>query len=163
MRSGFIVAAVGASLALAAGAPPAAADSLSRSVSVHAPPAEVWAAIGPFCAIAQWHPAIGSCRDDGRQPSTRTLLTKDGKATFVELQTARSERLRFYSYTFTSAPVPVVHYSSTIRVVGQPDGTSVVTWSGVYTPDAGKAAEADAALNGIYRSGLDAIKGRFPE
>lgn len=162
MRSVLVVAALGASLALAAGAPSAAA-SLSQSVSVRAPPTEVWAAIGPFCAIAQWHPAIGSCADDGLRPSTRTLVTKDGKATFVELQTARNERQRFYSYTFKSAPVPVTRYSSTIRVVGRPDGTSTVTWSGVYTPDAGKAQEADAALSGIYRSGLDAIKGRFPE
>lgn len=163
MRPLLIVAALGAGAALVTAAQPAAAASLSQSVSVHASPAAVWAVVGPFCAIAQWHPAIGSCTDDGRQPSTRTLVTKDGKATFVERQTARSERQRSYSYTFSSAPVPVTRYSSTLRVVGKPDGTSTVTWSGVYTPDTGKAQEADAALSGIYRSGLDAIKGLFPE
>jgi uncharacterized protein YndB with AHSA1/START domain len=160
MRLRFIVAAMATSVTLVAAAD---AATLSRSVSVQASPAEVWRVVGPFCAIAQWHPAIGSCAEDRSDPATRTLVTKDGKATFVEVQTGRSERRRFYSYAFKSAPVPVTGYSSTIRVAGTPDGHAIVTWSGAYTPDAGKAAAADAALSGIYQSGLDAIKARFAD
>ncbi len=115
--------------------------------------------IGPFRAIAQWRPAIGSCADDHGAPPTRTLVIKDGAATFVEIQTARSERS--YSYAFKSAPVPVTHYASTIKVVARPDGTSTVTWSGAYTPDLGQASAADAALAGIYETGLNAIRQRF--
>jgi hypothetical protein len=153
--------ALGAVIVLAAGAQSAAAASLSRSVEVKGSPAAVWSKVGSFCAIAQWHPAIGSCADDRGAPPTRTLLTRDGKARFVEVQTARSETGRYYSYAFKSAPVPVTHYVSTIRVVGKDDGTSTVTWSSTYRPDAGRAKEASDALTGIYDSGLEAIKGMF--
>jgi hypothetical protein len=146
---------------LATGAHSAAAASLSRSVEVKGSPAAVWSKVGPFCAIAQWHPAIGSCAEDHGAPPTRTLVTKDGKATFVEVQTARSETGRSYSYAFRSAPIPVTHYVSTIRVVGRDGGTSTVTWSSTYTPDAGRAREASDALTGIYETGLDAIKAMF--
>ncbi|MBW8815399.1 MAG: SRPBCC family protein [Caulobacterales bacterium] len=145
----------------AAAAAPAEAASLRRSVDVDASPETVWSAIGPFCAIAAWHPAIGSCAEDARGPVVRTLVTKDGKATFVEIQTARSQAERSYSYTFKSAPIPVTGYASTLRVLAKADGTSTVTWSGAYTPDAGQAKAADEALAGIYESGLAAIKARF--
>lgn len=155
------LAGVALALGLVAGAVPASADTLSRSVDVRGSPAEVWAVVGPFCAIARWHPAIGSCAEDRGTPPVRTLVTKDGKATFVEVQTARSETRRSYSYVFRSAPVPVTHYASTISVAAKGDGTSTVTWKGAYTPDAGQAKAADAALSGIYESGLEAIKVRF--
>jgi len=139
-------------------AAPASATTLSRSVDVAASPDTVWAAVGGFCAIGEWHPAIASCREDGKTPSTRTLITKDG-AKFVELRTGRSARQ--YAYTFLSSPVPVSHYLSTFRVTGKGDGGSTITWSSVYTPDAGKAEAAEAALTGIYESGLAAIKAKL--
>jgi hypothetical protein len=149
----------GAAVLLGAAAGPACADTLSRSVEVTAPPATVWAMIGPFCAIQDWHPAIGTCVLDGKTPPTRTLVTKDGQATFVELQTARSAA--GYSYTFVSSPVPVSRYVSTIKVEARRGGGSTVTWSSAYTPDAGKADDARAALTGIYESGLAAIQARL--
>lgn len=147
--------------ALLAGASPASAATLSRSVDVNASPASVWATIGPFCAIARWHPAIGSCAEDRGSPPVRTLVTKDGKATFVEVQTARNDRKRSYSYSFRSAPVPVTRYVSTISVAAKGEGASTVTWASVYTPDAGKEKAASDALSGIYESGLTAIRAMF--
>ncbi len=138
-------------------AAPASAITLSRSVDVTASPDKVWAAVGGFCAIADWHPAIRSCREDGKTPSTRTLVTKDG-ATFVELRTGQNEAKRRYAYTFLSSPVPVNQYLSTFQVTGKGDGGSTITWSSVYTPVPGKAEAAQAALSGIYESGLAAIK-----
>jgi hypothetical protein len=146
-------------LLAAAGASPAPAATLSRSVDVQGDPAAVWSMIGPFCAIKDWHPAIGACSLDGRSTPTRTLVTKDGKATFVELQTGHAARS--YSYTFVSSPLPVSHYSSTITVRGKAHNASTVTWSGTYTPDPGREAAADAALSGIYESGLAAIKAKL--
>lgn len=144
---------------IVAGALPASAATLSRQVDVAATPFAVWSAIGPFCAIADWHPAIATCTDDGKTPSTRTLVTKDGKATFVERQIAR--RNFAYSYTFVSSPLPVTDYRSTLKVSARGGGHSTVTWSGVYVPDPGKEAEADAALGGIYEAGLASIKQKF--
>lgn len=145
-------------IGLSAAASPGA--SLSRSIDVKGTPRTVWGIIGGYCAIGEWHPAIGSCTEDGRSPPTRTLHTKDG-ATFVELQTGRSDRTFRYSYTFTSSPVPVTHYVSTFKVVAKTRNTSTVIWTGVYLPDPGKEKAARDALNGIYESGLTAIRAKL--
>jgi len=147
--------------ALGAGTASASADSLSRSVDVNGTPAEVWSAIGPFCAIKDWLPPVGSCTEDGKTPPTRTLVTKDGSATFVETETARSEEKRSYSYTFKSSPLPVTHYNSTIEVAAKGPNRSTVTWSSTYTPNEGKEKEAKEALSGIYAAGLDSVKAWF--
>jgi hypothetical protein len=144
---------------LSAGA--ASAASLSRSVDVEGTPSAVWLMIGPFCAIKDWLPPVGTCTEDGKVPPTRTLVTKDGKATFVELQTARSDTKYFYTYTFQSSPLPVTHYTSTIKVAAKSKGVSTVTWSGVYMPEHGKEKDANDALSGIYQAGLDAIKAKL--
>jgi Polyketide cyclase / dehydrase and lipid transport len=139
----------------------AAAESpaaVARSVVVQGTPAEVWAMIGSFCAIENWLPPVGTCTEDGKTPPTRTLVTRDGSATFVERETARSDSENFYSYVFVSSPLPVTRYSATIRVAANGQNGSTVTWNGTYTPDAGKGDEAAAALDGIYKSGLESIQ-----
>lgn len=161
LRVATAVASVYALASVATAASPASADSLSRSLDVNGTPAEVWSVIGPFCAIKDWLPPVGSCTEDGGTPPTRTLVTKDRSATFVETQTARSEEKRSYSYTFKSSPLPVTRYVSTIEVAAKGPGRSTVTWSSTYTPDEGKETEAKEALSGIYLAGLNAIKARF--
>ncbi len=146
---------------LIVGVSPACGATLSRSVDVKGAPSAVWSMIGPFCAIADWHPAIGSCTTDGKARPTRTLVTKDGMATFVELQTARSDAKHRYSYTFESSPVPVTGYTSTIQVVGKSRGVSTVTWSSAYSPNPGKEKDARETLSGIYESGLAEIKAKL--
>jgi hypothetical protein len=153
-------AALGA-VALSLGSFAASAANLSRSIEVNAAPASVWSAIGAFCAIKDWLPPVGICIEDGKTPPIRTLVTKDGKAAFVEKQTARSEAEHSYSYTFVSSPLPVTNYSSTIKVTAKGEGVSVVTWTGTYTPDSGKEKDASDALTGVYESGLAGIKARL--
>ncbi|HEV2650684.1 MAG TPA: SRPBCC family protein [Rhizomicrobium sp.] len=139
----------------------AAAASLSRSVNVNATASQVWSVIGPFCAIRDWHPVVGTCSQDAANPPTRTLVTKDGTVTFVEPQIARNESERFYTYTFRSSPFPVTHYMGTIWVVPNADNTSTVLWTGTYTPLAGKEQEAEADFAGVFDAGLAALKTRF--
>ena len=140
---------------------PASAASLSRSVTVDADASAVWSAIGPFCAIKDWHPAIGTCSVDGGTPPTRTLVTKDGKTIFVEPQIARNEAERFYTYSFKSSPFPVTHYMGTIWVVPNGAHASTVLWTGTYTPLPGRDKDAYIAFAGVYDAGLAALKARF--
>ena len=140
---------------------PAHTASLTRSINVNGSPATVWAAIGPFCSISEWHPAIASCSEDGKSPPTRTLKTRDGDATFVELQTARNPIRHSYSYTFISAPIPVTNYNSTLSIFANGHGGSTVRWSGVYRPNPGMDLAAANALSGIYVSGLQSIQARL--
>lgn len=145
-------------IASTAPAPPA---SLTRSINVQGSPAAVWAAIGAFCSIAAWHPAIASCREDGKVPPTRILKTRAGDATFIERQLSRNETDHSYSYTFTSAPIPVTNYNSTLSVLPNGHRGSTVIWSGVYMPNPGMDQAAANALSGIYESGLRSIKARL--
>jgi polyketide cyclase/dehydrase/lipid transport protein len=154
-------AALGALAALSANASPAFAATLSRSVDISGSPSAVWSMIGPFCAIKDWLPPVGTCTENGASPAERTLVTKDGKATFVETQTARSDAEHSYSYTFKSSPLPVTNYASTIKVVSKSEGVSTVIWSSTYIPDAGKEQAALDALTGIYEAGLASIKAKF--
>ena len=138
---------------------PASAAELTRSVDVTATPAQVWSVIGPFCAIKDWHPVVGTCTEDGKTPPTRTLVTKDGKVTFVEPETARTDHS--YSYTFAASPFPVTHYTGTISVVAKGSDGATIVWHGTYTPNPGKAKEATADFAGVYETGLAALKTRF--
>lgn len=140
---------------------PVFAATLSRSADVSGTVSAVWSMIGPFCAIKDWLPPVGTCTETGSSPAERILVTKDGKATFIEMQTARSEAEHSYSYTFKSSPLPVTDYTSTLKVVAKGDGVSTVTWSSTYVPNAGKEHDARKALTGIYESGLASIKAKF--
>jgi hypothetical protein len=154
--------ATAAAFAAAAGlATPAAAatEALSRSVVVKGEPGRVWAKIGGFCAIGEWHPAIASCALDGRSPVTRTLKTRDGQATFVERQVRQAHWS--YAYTFTASPLPVSGYLSTFKVAAARRGETRVSWSGSYVPAAGQEEAARAALTGIYDQGLAAIAAKL--
>lgn len=157
-----LINAIAASLALGmGGAGAASAATVSRSVVVDGEPAAVWSVIGPYCAIKDWLPPVGTCTEDGANPPTRTLVTKDGKATFVERQVARRDDQHRYSYTFVSSPLPVTHYTATIKVSAAGHGKSLVSWQGKYTPAAGQEKAAHEALEGIYAAGLDSIRARF--
>jgi hypothetical protein len=141
-----------------AGPVAASAATVTKSIDVNGSPEQVWAAIGPFCSIQDWHPAIGKCTTDGKTPPTRTLVTKDGKATFVELQTARDDKGYSYSYAIKTSPLPLTDYNSTIKVAAKGSSMSTITWNSTFTPASGKEAAAEDAVGGIYQSGLDAVK-----
>jgi Polyketide cyclase / dehydrase and lipid transport len=155
------LAALGAVALLGPGIAPASAATISRSADVKASVSAVWSLIGPFCAIKDWLPPVGQCIEDGRSPPTRILVTRDGKAAFVETQTARSEAEHSYSYSFLSSPLPVSNYTSTIKVTAKGDAAAIITWTGSYTPDHGMEKAASDALSGVYDAGLAEIRARL--
>ena len=139
----------------AAPTPEAAAPTLSRSVTVTADAATVWTLIGPFCSLSDWHPVVGSCTigDDG----TRTIITADGSATFIEREVARDDAAQTYSYAIISSPLPIADYIATISVNETAPGVSTITWSSHYTAFDGQDEAAAAALAGIYEAGFAGI------
>jgi hypothetical protein len=158
INAGAMALLVAAGASFSSAAPAATPAAISRSAVVQGAPEAVWAMIGSFCAIERWLPPVGTCSEDGGVPPVRTLVTRDGAATFVERQTARSDAETSYSYVFVSSPLPVTRYASTIRVKAYGPGMSTVTWSATYVPDAGQEDAAATALDDIYESGLESIQ-----
>ena len=70
--------------------PAAMALEVTKSVDAPEPPAVAWKAIGDFCGIANWHPAVAKCEPSTKDGATMRLLTlKDGAKNFGEVAVIR--------------------------------------------------------------------------
>ncbi len=106
-------AAIGLSLLVLTVVPASAIESSVKASSAASADA-VWAKIGDFCGIGNWHPAIEKCAlsADGKM---RTLSLKGG-GTIVEKLEKRDDAAHSYSYSIVESPLPVANYMSTISV-----------------------------------------------
>jgi len=116
--------------------------------------ADVWAKIGDFCGIGNWHPAVEKCvlSADGKE---RTLSLKGG-GTIVEDLVTWDAKDHSYTYTIKSSPLPVEDYKSTIKV--EPHGkSSMIVWTGHYKEKGAPAEKAKEVIDGVYKGGADAL------
>ncbi|MFP5512762.1 MAG: SRPBCC family protein [Alphaproteobacteria bacterium] len=150
---------ISAALLLAAG--PALALEVREQATIKAPIEQVWNQIAPFCAIADWHPAVEGCtlrKTGGMQE--RDLALKGGGAIQERLMSvsAGKHRLR---YTLLSGPLPVKNYSSTIRLSSVDARTTRITWSSSFEASGAPDAEARKTIAGIYTSGFEGLRKRL--
>lgn len=140
----------------------ATAAEVERAVEIPAAPDEVWAKIGDFCAIADWHPAITSCEAVEKAGTTYRYLTAEDGATFDEQLMQLDDDTRLYEYTIIESPLPVLSYLSTFSVTpGIDENTSMVIWQSKFTSLGVDDEEAEAIIAGIYEAGLEGIAGEF--
>ncbi|MEM7042342.1 MAG: SRPBCC family protein [Pseudomonadota bacterium] len=147
---------------LAAGlvATPALAIDLSESVDVAASPADAWAAIGDWCSIKDWHPVIAECEAYEEDGKTMRKLTIGDGGELIEEQTAMDADAMSFSYTINESPLPIADYASTMAVTENGDGATV-TWSSSYAANGVTDDEALELMRGIYRAGLDELRGKL--
>lgn len=147
---------------LAAGlvATPALAIDLSESVDVAASPADAWAAIGDWCSIKDWHPVIAECEAYEEDSKTMRKLTTGDGGELIEEQTAMDADAMSFSYTINESPLPIADYASTMAVTENGDGATV-TWSSSYAANGVTDDEALELMRGIYRAGLDELRGKL--
>jgi hypothetical protein len=153
VRMGIVVAAlVGATPALAVDA---AQSGMAASAGVD----KVWAAVGDFCGIGAWHPALAGCElseKDGAK--IRTLTLKDNGGTIVEKLVDWSDSGHSYTYEILEpGPLPVANYKSTISVSDDGKGGSVIGWVGSFDAAGASDADAKAAIEGVYKGGIDGL------
>ena len=132
----------------------------STSIEISASPEQVWQLIGGFDSLPDWLPYIPSSKvtEGGR---VRHLANPDGD-TIVERLEVFNDKERYYTYSIMKAPFPVTDYLSTIRVKEGTDGkTSLVEWSGNFTPVGVSDEEAINLFHGIYKDGLEALQQAF--
>lgn len=160
-----------AALVLAPGLALAAAPTLkvSKSVTIHAPAATVWAKVKDFNALNTWHPAVAKdeiVAGTNNHPGAQRKLTLGNGGEVDEKLESFSDAHRRFGYTIVGGVLPVSDYHSTVRVIAAGKDTSKVTWSGTFKrKDTGDHPAADAddktattAISGVYQSGLDNLK-----
>ncbi len=136
----------------------AQATEVKETGEINAAPDKVWAAIGDFCGIGSWHPAVTKC-DLSEDKKTRILTLGNG-ATITETQEAWDDAGMSYSYRIQESPLPVQNYLSTIKVSGA-DGKSTIEWSSSFEPKGATEDEAKAVISGIYKAGFEGIAKKF--
>lgn len=152
---------LGISAVLLLAAAPALALEVREQATIKAPIERVWNQIAPFCAIADWHPAVEGCtlrKTGGTQE--RDLALKGGGAIQERLMSvsAAKHRLR---YTLLSGPLPVKNYNSTIRLSAVDASTTRITWSSSFEASGAPDAEARKTIAGIYTSGIEGLRKRL--
>ena len=142
-------------------------QKVSEKIGIAAPAAAVWARIGNFDALKDWHPAVAdSAADKGNsEGSVRIVRLKGGGQIVESLESHDAARMRYSYRAKDGGALPVTNYTSTISVVA--DGEqSVVEWRGAFyrgypnndpPPDRNDEA-AVKAVTGVYQSGLAALK-----
>jgi hypothetical protein len=121
----------------------------------------LWVRFGDWCGIAEWHPAVRSC-SSGKEGNAlyRTLALTDGGKIKEKLL---GVKLGTYRYAIVESPLPVKNYEAQFSIV--PDKTHAdevdIAWSATYDAADGKSdAEAQAAIDGILKGGLQSIKAK---
>jgi hypothetical protein len=149
-----------------------------ETVTINAAPDKVWKVMGNFQDMS-WLPGVKSTtgtggnstdpKNDDNEVARRTL-TLDNGAQIQEGLYKYNAETHSYSYRIDKVDtkvLPVNDYSSTISVEASGDGKgSTVTWKGAFyrgymnnDPPAGQDdAAAKAAVQKIYRAGLDNLK-----
>lgn len=135
--------------------------SVSKTIAIKAPAAEVWAKIKDFNALNGWHPAVSKDEivdgDNNKVGAVRLLTLNDGGTIKEELQ-AWDDAGMTYSYKILESVLPVSDYESTIKVEPLGDGACRVSWSGSFSAGKGKDDQtARDTIGGIYDAGLENI------
>lgn len=142
-------------------------QKVTEQVTLEAPAAVVWAKIGNFDALKDWHPAVtASPADKGNQVGSIRTLTLEGGGTMIETLEAYDDAKMRYSYRAKDGgALPVTNYTSTISVRDE-GGKAVVEWRGAFyrgypnndpPPDRNDEA-AIRAITGVYQAGLANLK-----
>ena len=120
---------------------------------IKASPSAVWAKIGEWCAIKDWHPAIAAC--DASRKGFRTLTLKDGGKIVEKLIKTGPNS---YSYDIIESPLPVKNYAATLAAKADSLGSTDLTWTAKFDAKGKPDSEAAAVIQGIFAKGLKNIK-----
>jgi hypothetical protein len=137
-------------------AAPAFALNVKKQIQTPAAPAKAWNAIGDFCGLATWLPAVAGCQLSRVDGVVLRTLSLNGGGTVVEKLIRWDARKRSYTYGIVSGPLPVANYVSTLSVAPAGKG-SVVSWTGDFAAAGAPDDKAVATIAGLYDSGLASL------
>ncbi|ORE95769.1 hypothetical protein ATO13_02885 [Stappia sp. 22II-S9-Z10] len=132
------------------------AADVSGTVTTTADAKAAWAALGDFCGIEAWHPAVTACSMEDHGGTKRRTLTLGDGSTIVEDLVAWDDADMAYTYRIIESPLPVDNYESTIKVTSTADGARV-DWTGTFDPKGMSEGDAVGVMQGVYDAGLTGI------
>ena len=130
-------------------------DRIQLWVSLPEAPETVWAAIGGFDAIADWHPEVESVELVEIEGETHRHLRAADGGLFLERLAETGEH--HYSYETVDSPLPLSGHRATLSCVAEEGGCHVF-WSAIFEP---QDPVADEIVEGFFRVGLEALRDRF--
>ncbi|MEQ8290369.1 MAG: SRPBCC family protein [Gammaproteobacteria bacterium] len=131
---------------------------IENTVTVNAGLEQVWAKVGDFCAIQEWHPAVAKCEAyDDHGSMYRTLTLGDGGKVSEK---HGGEEANAYSYYIKKSPFPVKTYKATFMAESDGSGTKI-TWKARFKSKGASDEEAKATMQGVFDAGIESIKGMF--
>jgi hypothetical protein len=136
-------------------ASPALALEAKKEMKVEGTADAAWTAIGEFCEISSWHPAVEQCELSEKDGKTLRTLSLKGGGTIVEELVEFDADDRSYTYVILESPLPVANYKSTIQV--EDEGGTVIAWEGSFDAKGAPDADAVAVIEGIYDAGLASL------
>ncbi|MFT4795738.1 MAG: hypothetical protein ACJAVR_003183 [Paracoccaceae bacterium] len=116
---------------------------------------QIWAVIGDFAAIADWHPGIESGESVEIDGDMHRHLKIVGGGMILERLIAQDGHTQHYE--IIEGPLPVDNYRATITVFPEGKGARVF-WSASFEPT---DPSADAVVAGVFEGGLKALQDRF--
>ncbi|WP_221798969.1 SRPBCC family protein [Oceanobacter mangrovi] len=131
--------------------------TVTQSVMVDAPAAQVWQLVGDFNDLEKWNQAITI----SKQVSDVRYLTLADGGEIVEQLGSMDDAGMIYSYRILHSPLPVSSYEGTLRVIAKGDNQSEVVWSSTFMPKGATTEEAEQLISGIYQAGLQQLQGMY--
>jgi hypothetical protein len=136
---------------------PAFAVDVKKSVDVSASPDAAWKAIGDFCGIGKWHPAIAKCEESMKDGATYRTLTLKGGGEVFEKKLSWDDAGRTYSYSIEASPLPVANYSAAMAVESNGAGSAII-WTAHFDAKGAPDEKAAEVIGGIFDAGLASLK-----
>ena len=125
--------------------------SVSRRFEV--PGHEMWARIGGFGSLWEWHPAIATTEVfDGGRRRTNSVID-GGRVT----ETLLEQGDRHHTFRIDDGPLPFERLVATLRVRDQKGSACVVEWEATLEARDIPEPEAVEQARGFFQAGLDAL------
>ena len=135
------------------------------TIDIDAPASRIWDVVKDFDGLETWHPVFADdvlkSGNNNEVGAIRTLTIKDGPSFDEELLDWNATARQYTYRVIDPNPLPILEYTSTLKVMQLQPGVSTVIWSSSYRNNSdGKMSDDEliAFLNGVYKAGLDAVK-----
>ena len=123
-------------------------------------PADVWAMVGEFCAIKDWHPAVADCVEETEGDVVfRTLTLKDGGKIKEKLTEKERHELQLRDARHP-APGQELQSEPSESARTTSENRVEIVWQATFDAEGASDDDAKKNITGILDDGVDGIKGK---